>query len=102
MDYPGLASPKPGLPLFKGPDALAGYLGSLGIRYVAVLDPRRTTTLYDQRTWQQHAAEGGEMMANFAASGVLDLFASLEQLRDSRQRVFDEGGMVVMDLRSPR
>ena len=35
---------------------------------------------------------------NFIASRVLDLFANLRQLTESRKHLLDERGMVVIDL----
>jgi hypothetical protein len=102
LDLPGVVSPGVGLPLFKGPDALAAYLGSLGFRYLAFVDTRSTQGLYKRQDWAESADSRGEMIQSFAAPAILDLFSDIDQLADSRRHLFDESHMVVLDLAGRR
>jgi hypothetical protein len=49
--------PYPGIPLFKGPDAMQHYLKSLHIEYVAAVDFDR-----DRRSWYSRPNDLGEVM----------------------------------------
>jgi hypothetical protein len=98
LDIPGSVSPGPGLPVFQGPEALSGYLLSLGIRHVAFVDPRKCETLYQLSAWQRHATNGERMMANFIAPSILDIFENLDRLSQTRHHVFDGERTAVLDL----
>jgi hypothetical protein len=49
----GGSSPPPGLPFEQGPDALAGYLKGLGIRYVIAVDFDNAVLLYTRKLWNE-------------------------------------------------
>jgi hypothetical protein len=49
----GGSSPPPGLPFEKGPEALASYLKSLGIRYVLAVDFNNAVLLYTRKLWNE-------------------------------------------------
>lgn len=51
VDYPGVASPPPGLPIFGGPMAVVTYLRGLGYRYL-VVDAPTSSGLYAESQWQ--------------------------------------------------
>jgi hypothetical protein len=51
LDIPGAASPSPGMPFFKGPEALKAYLKNLGIGYIAYSDFDSAQCLYDRQRW---------------------------------------------------
>ena len=94
-DWPGGASPAPGLPSFQGPEPLARYLRNQGIRYVAysyvdqanlpnrVIEPGLTTW---DRTFTEHA---------------FDFQTNLAKLMQTHRRTFDDGKLVVLDLAQP-
>lgn len=50
----GGSSPPPGLPFEQGPDALASYLKSLGIRYVIAVDFNNAVLLYTRKLWNEN------------------------------------------------
>jgi hypothetical protein len=50
----GGSSPPPGLPFGQGPDALASYLKSLGIRYVIAVDFDNAVLLYTRKLWNEN------------------------------------------------
>ena len=49
----GGSSPPPGLPFDKGPEALAAYLKSLGIRYILAVDFDNAVLLYTRKLWTE-------------------------------------------------
>jgi hypothetical protein len=97
-DYPGAASPPPGMPAFRGEEALAAYLLSQSIRYVVYSyanEAAFTRTLYGERLGpEQHPWIRSEARHTF------DFQDNLLRLRDSRTRLYDDGEIVVMDLSS--
>jgi hypothetical protein len=100
-DMPGSASPAPGQPFFAGAEALASYLVSNGIRYVA----------YDYAT-EAGAPQEGALAAlvdddrHPSAQAVVrltfDFHKNLLELGRTRQRTFDDGTAFAVDLLSPR
>ncbi len=92
-DWPGGASPSPGMPCFRGPEPLARYLLNQGIRYVAYSYadqcnfPRRdhdytTFTLWDR----------------VACLHAYDFQDNLAELMKTRRRAYDDGRLVMIDL----
>lgn len=107
FDWPGSVSPPPGFPLGKGPEALARYLSSLSIRYIAFRISRRSL-MYNIATWEEIAGKGKvwdwhsmDPWLNCHARNVLDIFASLKSLSQTRHRLFDKDEYLVLDLASP-
>jgi hypothetical protein len=96
-DYPGGASMPPGMPFFKGPDALADYLISKSIRYVA----------YSYASEAEFRFKDYESRLRYTSSWVateakhtFDFQNNLEQLGKTRKRVYDDGDIFVLDLLS--
>lgn len=95
-DWPGGASPPPGVPAFQGSEALAAYLTRLGIRYVAY----------------SYADEAGYRASKFAerlnrsappwirnqTRYTLDFQMAVSALGQSRRRIYDDGIAFVLDL----
>jgi hypothetical protein len=99
-DFPGHASPPPGMPL-KDPERMATYFRSLGIRYLAFVNPARSANLYNRDKWHANLLRTGsnhQLMAPF----FLDTFASLEALAASRKLFFDAHDMIGVDLDVPK
>lgn len=92
-DWPGGASPAPGLPCFQGPEPLAAYLINQGIRYVAYSYadqcnfPKRD---YDYRTFT--------LWDRVACQHAYDFQDNLSELMKTRERVYDDGRLVMLDL----
>ena len=92
-DWPGGASPAPGLPCFRGPEPLAAYLLNQGIRYVAYSYadqcnfPRRD---YDYNTFT--------LWDRVACQHAYDFQDNLSELMKTRERVYDDGRLVMLDL----
>jgi hypothetical protein len=54
VDSIGGASPPPGMPFGKGPDALKEYLKSLGYNYAICVDFDNAVLLYTRKLWENH------------------------------------------------
>ena len=100
IDLPGSASLAPGMPFFQGSHALATYLTSHGIRYVA----------YDYATGAGTPTDGGlgalarddrHPAAQSLARLIIDFHDNLEELGRSDQHVFDDRTAFVLDLARP-
>ena len=80
--------PKPGMPIYKGAEAVAEYLLSKGVRYVVY---RRNLPLLQDRyphdEWLRQQAE-----LSFV------LLRSLRKLRKTRKILYDDQNLVVLDL----
>ncbi len=101
-DHPGSASLAPGQPFFAGAEALASYLVSNGIRYVA----------YDYATETGVRQEGvlaalanDDLFPGKSAQAVVrltfDFHKNLLELGRTRQRIFDDGTAFAVDLLAP-
>jgi hypothetical protein len=101
-DMPGSASLAPGQPFFAGAEALASYLVSNGIRYVA----------YDYATETGVRQEGvlaalanDDLFPGKSAQAVVrltfDFHKNLMELGRTRQSIFDDGTAFAVDLLAP-
>jgi hypothetical protein len=97
VDQPGGSSPPPGMPFFKGPGALADYLISKSIRYIAY-------SYADEANFPK-ARFGHWINPNYwntwnktQARHTFDFQENLEQLGKTRKRIFDDGKVFVIDL----
>jgi len=94
VDY-AVASPPPGMPLSEGGEALARYLTSQSIRYVAY----SYTGEADRR-----AVVGHDIYSPFTLNQIertFDFEDDLEQLSKTRRRIYDDGHSFVLDLLEP-
>jgi hypothetical protein len=98
VDYPGVSSPPPGMPLFQGRERLAEYLCGQGVRYVAYS--------YNKEGGFSRAAYGERLdpftlpWTRAEARQAFDFQHSLAMLRLTRHVVFDDGDVDVLDLGS--
>jgi hypothetical protein len=97
-DFPGAASPPPGMPLFQGPERLSNYLLSHSIRYVAY-------SYRDQANFTEPLLKTLEkrrsLWMELQARGTFDFQNSLMSLRQSRKVLYDDGSAFVLDLGQP-
>jgi hypothetical protein len=100
-DHPGTTGPRGGPPAFKGPEAFASYLGSVGIRYYAyVFGP--SSPEYKRDQWEGARIEGRQgIWLQRQARFALDYFDTVTALAASRRSVFHEGDVRVLDLATP-
>ena len=96
-DWPGGASLPPGMPAFKGPEALANYLVSKSIRYIAY------------SSWSlNHPADvdtsGSGLSSWFRLQSQLshDFRDNVQQLAKTRKKLYEDGENFVLDLGSQR
>jgi hypothetical protein len=100
-DHPGLASLPPGQPFFAGAEALASYLVSNGIRYVAY-DYATETGLPQEGALAALANDDLHPLAQAVVRLTFDFHNNLVELGRTRQRIFDDGTAFAVDLLSPR
>jgi hypothetical protein len=95
-DWPGGASPWPGLPLFHGPESLATYLLSQNLRYVAyaykneALFPESDRDSILRDPWTQADAKA-----------AWDFQRNLAALMQTRHLLYDDGTRAIIDLGAP-
>jgi hypothetical protein len=97
LDVPGGMGPPPGFPLGKGPEQLAAYLASHGVRYLAVVDFSRSVELYDLGRWRGHLSRTGSYLQGEARVAV-DAMETIEQLVRSRRVLHRRENMCIVDL----
>ena len=96
-DWPGGASLPPGMPAFKGPEALANYLVSKSIRYIAY------------SSWSLNHppnvdTSGPGLSSWFRLQSQLshDFRDNVQQLAKTRKKLYEDGENFVLDLGSQR
>ncbi|WP_435008733.1 hypothetical protein P12x_000005 [Tundrisphaera lichenicola] len=94
-DIPGGVSPPPGIPISGDPEALAAYLRSQGFRYVVM---RRELDPADRLIEAFEGLKGEDnwvysMQVNYATMAAL-----LSECADRYPILYEEGGLVVLDL----
>src|SRR5262249_36289178 len=92
LDLPGCAGPAPGLPSFTDPAHWRSYFASLGIRYVAFVDPDHSAFLYRRDGWRGRMF-GDDELFQFIAAHVVDALDALVGLAGSARVVFHDDAM---------
>jgi hypothetical protein len=101
LDMPGYSSMKPDMPYFEGPEKVAEYFLSHGIRYVIWVQPDFSHWLYQREFWFARMFNEEEIW-RLCAPYFVDLIDSFTALMDSRKNVYEESGIVVIDLAARR
>jgi hypothetical protein len=99
-DFPGNASLAPGRPFFAGAEALASYLVSNGIRYIAY-DYATETGVRQEGVLAAFVNDDRHPNAQAVVRLVFDLHKNLRELGRTRQRIFDDGTAFAVDLLAP-
>jgi hypothetical protein len=99
VDHPGMVSPTPGMPIFEGGEALAGYLLESRIRYVAF--SYKSEANYSIRRFRERLKHSHSVQRAVAAH-VFAFNESLQDLGRTRKRIYDDGEMWVLDLAQRR
>ncbi len=99
LDFPGPTSPPPGMPFFRGAEAVADYLTALGYTHFAFTPPRRSLCLYAPSFAQANLRNGQWLWRRWAPYS-LDFLRTEVALARSRQVVFRGPTLVVLDLRA--
>jgi hypothetical protein len=97
-DWPGEASPPPGMPLHQGGEAIAAYLLAQNIRYI--IYSYKTQANFPRDVYKLYLAPNlGDVMNRQAANS----FAFQDDVADlsrTRTRLYDDGSLYVIDLAS--
>lgn len=99
INDPGTCSPPPGMPYFQGPDAVAEYLLSHGIRYVAYAYANQAGYPVIDNIWRLRPDR--PYMHRIGEHAKVALDHVLGELGASRQRIYDDGALFIIDLRTP-
>jgi hypothetical protein len=97
LDTPGYASPGPQLPMFCGPDALRRYFLSDGERYVAFVRPMASRYFFRRDFWFWRLFYDSELFQVMSAY-TIDAIDSFTELAKHVRVVYDQDGLVVLDL----
>ena len=101
LDIPGLISPPPGFPFFEGSEAMADYLMSQSIRYLAFMKSEASKHLYNDSVWQAHMRPSRALLPhNREAKYVLDVMAVVRELGTTRRIVFEDDDVVAIDSKT--
>jgi hypothetical protein len=98
LDTPGFASPPPGIPMFAGAAAKADYLRGLGIRHIVFVHGDHSNYFYRRDYWLERIFWDPMELWRNVAGFQLDMIDSFTELAAQHRVVFDEGGMVVIEL----
>jgi hypothetical protein len=96
-DYPGGASLPPGMPSFKGEEALADYLVSQSIRYVAYSYANEAGFPRKSLEYRLEIKPLNFWLRNQALN-TFEFQDSLQKLGKTRKRIYDDGQNFVIDL----
>jgi hypothetical protein len=96
VDYPGSASPPPGMPFYRGPEALAEYLAGQSIRYVAY--SYSTECAFQRQFHRKRLLPTADPWARCQAEHTFDFQDNLADLMKTRRVLYDDSDIVVIDL----
>jgi hypothetical protein len=100
LDMPGYSSLAPGMPFFLGSMKLEAYFRQIGVRYIAFVRPDRSTYHYRRDYWMQLLVDEMEIWRTFAPY-VIDIGDNLVDIASRHRRLFEQEGVVVLDLEAP-
>jgi hypothetical protein len=95
-DLPGGASLPPGIPIFKGSEALADYLVHHGIRYLAYSYGDEAT--FSRARFSDRLKPYVNVWIRVGAQIAFDFQDNVVSLGRTRKRLFDNGRMFALDL----
>ena len=98
INDPGSCSPPPGLPYFQGPEAVASYLQTYRIRYVAYSYKDQAGYPVSENLWRLNPAEPYDHRVTERAKVALDRV--LGELGATRKRIYDDGELFIIDLKT--
>ena len=96
IDWPGEASPPPGMPVRAGGEKIAEYLLGQKIRYLAY-----SYRLEAGFPPQQYVVYVSPVLGRIISRQAADSFAfqdALSELMQTRRRIYDDGSNVLLDL----
>jgi hypothetical protein len=96
LDLVGMVSPRPGMPL-DSDDAFASYLLGHHLRYFAFVRKESSIELYKGATWAA-LARNPDPSQRVLAPLFFKAFERADSLARTRAKMFEQNGMVVVDL----
>lgn len=93
---PGNSSLPPGMPMFKGDEALASYLISKSIRYLAY--SYKNEAGFPKKLAKRRNRPEENPITRIEAQNVLAFHENLEKLAKTRKVIYDDGEIFVLDL----
>ncbi|HEX2692178.1 MAG TPA: hypothetical protein VHN14_36460 [Kofleriaceae bacterium] len=100
LDTPGFASPEPQLPAFRGAEPLRAYLVAQGYRYAAFVRSERSRYFFRRPFWLWRLFNDAELFQIMSAY-TIDAIESFTELATTTRVLYDEDGLVVLDLATP-
>lgn len=97
LDEPGFASPRPGLPFFRGSAAVAQYLRDQSIDALIVENFDDAISMYRRDTYK--SATSPDNQIGRPAPYELDLMQNIDDLASENPLLFNRGGLRVIRLR---
>jgi len=97
IDFPHAASPPPGLPYQRPPEATKQYLRALGVDYLIFPDFDSGPKFYSRRGWQE-IADRGVPMFRTQAEYTFDFFDTLDRLAASEPVLGKKGILTVVQI----
>jgi hypothetical protein len=100
LDMPGYASLPPGMPSFKGSEALEAYFRGLGLRWVMFVRPEYSRYHYRREYFLELFVHEQEIWRTYAPY-LVDFIDSMTAIHKRHREVYAERGIVVIDLEQP-
>lgn len=97
LDMPGYASLPPGMPSFKGSEALESYFRGLGLRWVMFVLPEYSRYHYRREYFLELFVHEQEIWRTYAPY-LVDFIDSMTAIRKRHREAYSERGIVVIDL----
>jgi hypothetical protein len=97
LDMPGYSSLPPGIPYFEGSERVKEYFLGIGVRYLAYVRPGFSRYHFRREYWLGMLVDENAIWRSHGPY-LIDFLDSLEELRARHQRLFEERGLVVIDL----
>jgi hypothetical protein len=99
VDLPGTASPSPGMPFFRGPEALRDYLLTQGVHYVLFVDGRQAhPCLFDRARYASPKMRDAPPLWRLQARYILDFLDNMERLTTSQTVLGSDSDHVLLRL----
>ncbi|MDO8446097.1 MAG: hypothetical protein Q7T53_08365 [Deltaproteobacteria bacterium] len=98
LDCIGQVSPPPGLPFFKGADALVDYFDRLGYQYIVYTPSQSPNCYYYEKKWVLNLKHPMFILREWAPY-FLDFFKNIKVIEARGAVVFQNSKLKVIDLR---
>lgn len=97
LDTPAYVSPPPGMPSFAGAEPVAAYFEGQGVRYLAFVRGDASHYSYRRRFWLLRTFFEVELWRVMGAY-MVDFIDTAQELARTRVVLFEEDGLVLIDL----